>query len=207
MPGYWRDPDLTAESFDEEAFYRMGDAVGLVDPKDAARGFTFQGRLTEDFKLSTGTWVRVGPLRAAVLSHFGDLIQDVVIAGHDRAEVGVLVFPNLTTCRRIAGWIPDGPVRDALAHPEVLSRFRSALQTFAAGQPGSSTRVERALLLEQPPSIDAREVTDKGSINQRAVLAHRQTLVEELYGAAGSSLVIDVSSRSGTRDEPPIDAL
>jgi feruloyl-CoA synthase len=207
MPGYWRDPDLTAESFDEEAFYRMGDAVGLVDPKDAARGFTFQGRLTEDFKLSTGTWVRVGPLRAAVLSHFGDLIQDVVIAGHDRAEVGVLVFPNLATCRRIAGWIPDGPVRDALAHPEVLSRFRSALQTFAAGQPGSSTRVERALLLEQPPSIDAREVTDKGSINQRAVLAHRQTLVEELYGAAGSSLVIDVSSRSGTRDEPPIDAL
>jgi feruloyl-CoA synthase len=177
-PGYWRDPELTRASFDEDGYFCMGDAIALVDPADPARGFSFQGRLTEDFKLSTGTWVRVGPLRAALLAQFGTLAQDVVIAGHDRDAVAVLIFPN-----RHAG--PPDP-----------ARFSTALAAFNEARAGSSTRVERAILLDQAPSIDAQEITDKGSINQKAVLRHRSALVEQLYGAPGPGLLIDTSPRS-----------
>jgi feruloyl-CoA synthase len=197
-PGYWRDPGLTRSSFDAEGYYCMGDAVGLVDPSDPSKGFTFEGRLTEDFKLSTGTWVRVGPLRAAVLAHFGDLVQDVVVAGHDRDEVTMLVFPNVPTCRTIAGADPAASVQDVLASDDVKTRFRLRLASLAAAQTGSSTRVERALLVEEPPSIDAQEVTDKGSLNQRAVLARRRTLVDQLYGAPGTGIVIDLDERTAT---------
>jgi feruloyl-CoA synthase len=179
-PGYWGDAEHTRASFDEDGYYRMGDAVTLVDASDPSRGFCFQGRLTEDFKLSTGTWVRVGPLRAGLLAHLGDLAQDVVIAGHDRDSVSILIFPN-----RAAG-------------PADAARVSHALAAFNAAHGGSSTRVERAMILDEPPAIDAQEITDKGSINQKAVLRHRSALVEQLYGAQGPGLMIDLSQRSAS---------
>jgi feruloyl-CoA synthase len=156
----------------------------------------FRGRIAEDFKMATGTWVWVGPLRAALLAHFGDLVQDVVIAGHDRADIRLLVFPNLATWRRLSGAPPDARPRECLEHAATLERFSAALAAFAAAQTGSSTRVEHAMLLEQPPSLDAAEITDKGSINQKAVLQHRRTLLDQLYGAPGPGLLVDVSRRS-----------
>ena len=177
-PGYWGDPDLTRASFDADGYYRMGDAIAFVDASEPSLGFAFQGRLTEDFKLSTGTWVRVGPLRAALLAHLGQLAQDVVIAGHDRDCVTLLLFPN------------------PLAGPPVPERFVAALAMFNDGQRGSSTRVERLILLDEPPQIDAQEITDKGSINQKAVLRRRSALVDQLYGAPGPGGVIDLSPRS-----------
>jgi feruloyl-CoA synthase len=195
-PGYWRDTELTRAAFDPEGFYRMGDAIAPVDPSDLSLGFTFQGRIAEDFKLSTGTFVRVGPLRAALLAHFGELVHDVVIAGHDRDDVRVLVFPHLPTCRRLAAAAPDAPVEAILAHHAVLERFATALDAFAAENAASSMRVERAILLAEPPSIDGGELTDKNSLNQKAVLRRRHALVEQLYGAPGSALAIDLSQRT-----------
>jgi feruloyl-CoA synthase len=191
-PGYWRDPELTKAAFDEEGFYAMGDAIALVDPADPAAGFAFQGRIAEDFKLSTGTWVRVGPLRAALLLHLGELAQDVVIAGHDRDDVRVLVFPNLAACRRIAGLTDSAPLADALAHHMVMKSFAAAIAAFGPERRGSSTCVTCALLLAEPPSIDGGELTDKRSLNQQAVLRRRNELVDRLYAAAeGVRLVID----------------
>jgi feruloyl-CoA synthase len=139
--------------------------------------------------------VRVGALRVALLAHFADLAQDVVVAGHDRDDVRILVFPNHAACRSLAAAAPDAPVRAVLGHASVIDRFTHALAAFASAQCGSSTRVEHAILLEQPPAIDAQEITDKGSLNQKAVLRHRQALVEQLYGAPGAGLLIDVSHR------------
>jgi feruloyl-CoA synthase len=195
-PGYWRDPELTRNAFDEDGYYCMGDAVGLVDSSDPTQGFTFQGRLTEDFKLSTGTWVRVGPLRTALLAHLGDLVQDVVVAGHDRDVVTILIFPNVAVCRVVAGSELNMSVRAVLSTDDVIARFRSQLTAFSAAQAGSSTRVARAMLLDEPPSIDAEEITDKRSLNQKAVLSHRRTLVDQLYGAPGPGIVIDVPERN-----------
>ena len=192
-PGYWKRPDLTAEAFDEEGYYRMGDAVGLVSGTDPSRGFRFEGRITEDFKLSTGTWVRVGPLRATLLAHLGDLVQDVVIAGHGRDAIGLLVFPNLLACRRQARATAKTSVHDVLAHPDVTGRLRDLLADFAAAHGGSSTRVASAVWLEEPASLDAQEITDKGTINQRAVLGNRAPLVERLYGAPGPAVRVEVA--------------
>jgi feruloyl-CoA synthase len=191
-PGYWRDPDLTRASFDDDGYYCMGDAIGLVDPSDPARGFMFQGRIAEDFKLSTGTWVRVGPLRAAFLAHAGDLVQDVAFAAPDCDDVRALIFPNAATTRRLAGAPADAPLAAALAHPAVVDRFRATLVSFAGHQSGSSTRITRAVLIDEPASIDAGEITDKGSLNQKAVLRHRRALVDALYGDGGHAHLIDV---------------
>jgi feruloyl-CoA synthase len=138
----------------------------------------------------------VGPLRAALLAHFGELVHDVVIAGHDRDDVRVLVFPHLPTCRRLAAAAPDAPVEAILAHHAVLERFATALDAFAAENAASSMCVERAILLTEPPSIDGGELTDKNSLNQKAVLRRRHALVEQLYGAPGSALAIDLSQRT-----------
>ncbi len=192
-PGYWADEGLTRAAFDEEGFYRLGDAMRFVDPADPKKGLLFDGRLAEDFKLSTGTWVSVGPLRARILTHAAGCLQDVVIAGHDRSFVGALMFPNLTICRALCPErAPDAPVRTVLDDPRVRERFHSLLAALAREATGGSTFVARAMLLDEPPSIDAREITDKGSLNQKAVLQHRSARVDELYDPAPSGHVIAV---------------
>ena len=189
-PGYWRERALTSAAFDDEGFYRLGDAMEFADPDDPRQGLVFNGRLAEDFKLSTGTWVSVGPLRARILAQAAGLAQDVVIAGHDREFVTALVFPNLQACRELTGAGADTPARSLLTHPIIVNRFTDVFTTLAAESTGSSTFVARAIVLEDPPSLDAREVTDKGSLNQKAVLSHRAALVDELYSASPSPHVL-----------------
>ncbi|MGD0333716.1 MAG: feruloyl-CoA synthase [Xanthobacteraceae bacterium] len=181
-PGYWRAPDLTADAFDAEGFYKIGDALKFEDAADPAQGLLFDGRLAEDFKLATGTWVSVGPLRAAVVAHGAPLVRDVVLAGPDRDEVAALVFPDFDACRKLAPDLAAGvSAADLLADPRVRQAFARLLDALSAASRGTSTRVRRAILLAEPPSLDVGEMTDKGSINQRAVLAHRAALVEDLY--------------------------
>jgi len=190
-PGYWRDADLTAAAFDDEGFYRLGDAFKFADPANAGAGLLFDGRIAEDFKLATGTWVSVGPLRARLIEHFAPFMRDAVITGADRDEIGVLIFPEVEACRRLAPDLPDGATAAALvADPRVIDKFRCLLGTLAQTATGSSVRVCRAMLLDEPPSLDRGEVTDKGSINQRIVLQHRAALVEEMYGIAPLPRVI-----------------
>jgi feruloyl-CoA synthase len=190
-PGFFRQPELTATAFDEEGFYKLGDAVRWVDSHDPSKGLMFDGRLNEDFKLSTGTWVSVGPLRVRFLQHFGGLAQDVVIAAPDRACVTALVFPAMDACRALAGTLAgDAPPAAVVAHPAVRARFQALLTTFAHEQRGSAAIVARILVLDSRPSFDHREITDKSSLNQKAVLAHRAALVEDLYRDPPSSHVI-----------------
>ena len=189
-PGYWKNPDLTAKAFDEEGFYRLGDALRFADPADAGKGFYFDGRIGENFKLTTGTWVSVGPLRAKFIDHFGTIVQDVVIAGADREFITALVIPDLASCRAICPEKdPKCPAPEIFREPRVQERFRSLLATFARESTGSSNLVTRLLVLEEPLSLDRGEITDKGSVNQRAVLRHRAHLVEELYSNNSSGAI------------------
>jgi len=179
-PGYWRQEEMTQEAFDEEGFYRLGDALRFLDPAAPEKGFVFDGRLAEDFKLSSGTWVHVGELRRTVIAHFAPLLRDAVIAGHDRDEVTVLLVPDLEASRQLCG-ATAATDHDLLASPSLRRLLQERLDRLARSATGSSSRVARALLLEEPPSIDAHEVTDKGSINQHAVLSYRAALVDQLY--------------------------
>lgn len=185
MPAYWRAPQQTSDAFDAEGFYRTGDAVKFIDPAHPRRGLLFDGRTAEDFKLSTGTFVSVGPLRAKVTLDGAPCVQDVVVTGLNRDEIGLLVFPRVDECRKLVA--ADGIEADALPVPELLHQpavreffQRLADRLWAAGT-GSANRPARLHVLAEPPSIDHGEITDKGSINQRAVLAHRAALVEALY--------------------------
>jgi feruloyl-CoA synthase len=180
-PGYWRQPELTAAAFDDEGFYKFGDAIKPVDPDDFSAGFDFDGRIAEDFKLASGTWVSVGPLRARLVAACAPLVRDVVIAGINRDEVSALVVLDLDGCRLINPTLPSEDLAAAAADPLIRSAFRERLAKFLATTTGSSTRVTRAILVDTPLSIDRGEVTDKGSINQRAVLEHRSGLIDELY--------------------------
>jgi feruloyl-CoA synthase len=192
-PGYWRQEALTRVAFDEEGFYRIGDAVRFVDADDVNAGFAFDGRLAEDFKLATGTWVNVGVLRARAIVHFAPYVRDVVVTGHDRNDIGLLAVPDLDACRALCADLPlTADARTVLAHPAVRACVAEHLTSFAELSTGTSTTVARAMLLEEPPSLDALEVTDKGSLNQRAVLARRAALVEELYAPVPSPRVIMV---------------
>jgi len=181
MPGYWRAPDLTAEAFDAEGYYRTGDALRFYDAARPELGFVFDGRIAEDFKLSTGTFVSVGPLRARVISQGAPYVMDAVVTGLNRATVGLLVFPRMEHCRALADLPPDADAAQVLASPLVRAMFARLLRDLNTGASGSSMRIERLLPLAEPPSIDHREVTDKGSINQAAVLARRAALVDDLY--------------------------
>ncbi|HZF80459.1 MAG TPA: feruloyl-CoA synthase [Rubrivivax sp.] len=185
-PGYWRAPEQTADAFDDEGFYRTGDAVRYADAADPQQGLVFDGRIAEDFKLSSGTFVSVGPLRAKVIAMGDPLVQDVVVAGIDRDELGLMVFPRLEDVRVRFALTEQLPVADVLAAPPVLNFFQDLLDGLAAAGTGSANRPARMLLLAEPPQIDRGEVTDKGSINQRAVLLHRAALVDALFaGGAG----------------------
>lgn len=193
-PGYWRSPELTAAAFDEEGFYRLGDAVRYAVPGDPDGGFLFDGRIAEDFKLATGTWVSVGPLRTAFLAAFAPLARDVVVAGHDRDDIAALVFPDMEACRALAA--PGLADAEVLADARVRAAFAERLARFSAAATGSSNRVRRLTLLATPPSIDTGEITDKGSINQRAVLAARAGLVEDLYAEDPPAHVVTAEEKT-----------
>ncbi len=181
MPGYWRAPEQTADAFDEEGYYCTGDAVTFVDAADPGRGLVFDGRLGEDFKLSSGTFVSVGPLRAKVLALGSPLVQDSVVAGINRDDIGLLVFPRLDECRKLAGLAADTGAATVLAHPQVRGFFQQLVDRLWREGTGGANRVARAHLLVEPPSMELHEATDKGSINQRAVLKQRAPIVEALY--------------------------
>ena len=184
MPGYWRDEEQTAKVFDEEGFYCLGDALKFAHDKDPNGGFIFDGRISEDFKLVTGTWVSVGPLRGKLISALAPFIKDAVIAGHDRDDVMALLFPEMDSCRAFIGDASKAASDDAvLSAPALREEIGKRLSQLARESTGSSTRVARVVLLGEPASIDANEITDKGSINQRAVLTRRAALVESLYEA------------------------
>jgi len=171
-PGYYQRDDLTKAAFDEEGYYRIGDAVKFADPDAPAKGIVFDGRVAEDFKLATGTWVHVGAVRVKLIAAGDPVIQDAVITGHDRNEIGALVFLNPAAAKDLS--------TDA-----VRARIAEALRKLAAETgAGSSTHPVRALVMTDPPSIDANEITDKGYMNQRAVLERRAALVERLYAGA-----------------------
>ena len=181
-PGYWKHPELTEQLFDEEGFFKTGDAVRLVDPEHPERELLFDGRVAEDFKLSTATWVNVGALRLCALEALAPIAQDIVVAGHGRDEIGFLIFPKLIACRQVCTDLPsDAPPVQVLDHPAVRACVEAGLSTLRAASSCSSTCAGRALLLHEPPSIDAGEITDKGYINQRRVLTRRAALVETLY--------------------------
>jgi feruloyl-CoA synthase len=190
MPGYWRDPENTAQAFDEEGYYCTGDAVTFVDPQAPTQGLMFNGRIAEDFKLSTATFVSVGPLKARIVTLGAPLVQDAVITGLNRDEVGALVFPRLEECRQFAGLGESAASNDVLRHPKVTAFFQTlADQLWQAGT-GSATRVARLHVMSEPPSIDKGEITDKGSINQRNVLTHRAALVDALYDGSVEGLIL-----------------
>lgn len=191
-PGYYRQPELTAKAFDEEGFYRIGDAAVFVDEADPAKGLVFAGRVVEDFKLASGTFVHVGSLRVAAIAAASPVIQDALVTGQDREWIGLLAWPNLAACRALAGLPADAPAEEVIAAPAVLERLRAGLAAHNAGQTGSSMRVRRAMLMTEPPSIDGNELTDKGYINQRAALARRAPLVERLYATPVAAGVVEI---------------
>lgn len=190
-PGYLGAPEVYAAALDEEGFYRTGDAVSFVAPGDAAQGLRFASRVAEDFKLLTGTFVAVGTLRASLVGALMPLVTDAVIAGHDRAFVGALLWPNVAACRALlgdeAGAMTDGEI---VASPGIASALGSALAAFNATRKTSSTRIERVFLMAEPPSAEANEITEKGYVNQRAVLERRAALVAQLYAEPPGNGVI-----------------
>ena len=179
-PGYWRMPAETAESFDEEGFFRTGDAVLWIDPANVHLGLKFDGRIAEDFKLATGTFVSVGPLRSKIIAAGAPYVQDAVITGLNMKEVGAMIFPT-PKVRELSGLGADASMEQVLSSTPVLAHFQKVLDALAAQSTGSANRVARLCLLGEAPTIDRGEITDKGSINQKAVLKHRAALVEALH--------------------------
>ena len=182
MPGYWKLPELSKAAFDEEGFYKIGDAVEFVDPTKPQKGLLFDGRVGEDFKLVTGTWVHVGALRMKGLDALVPVAQDIVVTGHDRDEIGFLIFPNIPELRKLSANLPaDASVEELLHQPSVRAMVARGLARLKKEGGGSAGSAARAMLLVEPPSIDAGEITDKGYINQRLVLTRRADLVLRLH--------------------------
>ena len=190
-PGYWRQEEATAAAFDEEGFYRLGDALRFVDAARPDLGFLFDGRLSEDFKLATGTWASVGALRARAVEAFRPIVRDAVIVGADRDDIGALLLPDTAMLRALVPDLPeDAPLAEVAAAPAVRRALQERLERQFAGHPGSSGRIARILVLTEPLSLDLGEVTDKGSVNQREVLRHRAALAEALYAEPLAEAVI-----------------
>ena len=181
MPGYWRSPQQTAEVFDEDGFYCSGDAIKLADPTAPELGLMFDGRLAEDFKLSSGVFVSVGPMRNRAVLDGSPYVQDVVIAAPDRECLGALVFPRLHDCRQLSGLTADASDAEVLTSAPVRQWFSDWLARLNRDATGNASRLEWISLLVEPASIDRGEITDKGSINQRAVLQWRAAIVDALY--------------------------
>ncbi len=187
-PGYWRDPEATRRAFDAQGFLRTGDAVAWIDPSHPARGLRFDGRIAEDFKLATGVFVSVGPLRARIAAWGAPYIRDSVVTGLDRAEVGALLFPT-PALHTLAALPPDAPLAAVLAVPAVQAMLQALADRLAQEAAGSAERVALLLVMHEPPSPDHGEITDKGSLNQRAVLRHRAALVEALHDGRAESTI------------------
>lgn len=187
-PGYWRSEQATRDAFDEEGYLCTGDAVQWIDPDNIHRGLKFDGRIAEDFKLSTGTFVSVGPMRAKIIVTGAPYIQDAVLTGLNMKEVGALIFPA-PACRTVSGLGADASWEAVLASEPVRQRIQAVIDQLAREATGSASRIARALLLAEPPSIDKGEVTDKGSINQRAVLKHRDALVQALHDDTAPNII------------------
>jgi feruloyl-CoA synthase len=179
-PGYWRNAEETAGAFDEEGFFKTGDAVKWIDETDVHLGLKFDGRIAEDFKLATGTFVSVGPLRGKIIAAGAPYIQDAVLTGINMKEVGAMVFPT-PAVRALSGLGADAPMSDVLASASVLAKFQDIVNELAQSGTGSANRIARLCLLSEPPTIDKGEITDKGSINQRSVLTHRDDTVTALH--------------------------
>jgi feruloyl-CoA synthase len=190
-PGYWKRPDLTRAAFDEEGFYKPGDAARFGDPADPGKGIIFDGRLAEDFKLATGTWVAVGVLRVGVLAAASPALQDAIIAGENRPSIGMLAWLNAAGCRKLIG--REAPLPELARHPGLREHVHRAIARWNADHSGSSQKIARVLLLPDIPSIDANEITDKGYINQRLALERRKADVERLFAAAPDAEVLVVS--------------
>jgi feruloyl-CoA synthase len=192
-PGYLGRQDLTRAAFDEEGFYSLGDAAKFVDENDPEKGLVFDGRVTEDFKLVSGTWVSVGTLRAQAVGAASPLIQDCVVCGHDRDYVALLAWPHLTAAKEICAEASRATPQEVVGSPSVKAFLHDGFAAYNAAQPGSSSRVRRVLLMLEPPSIDAHEITDKGYINQRATLERRKDLVERLYANPTADDVVEIA--------------
>ncbi|RZJ11031.1 MAG: feruloyl-CoA synthase [Acidovorax sp.] len=179
-PGYWRNSEATRDAFDEEGFYCSGDAVKWIDENDLNKGLKFDGRIAEDFKLSTGTFVSVGPMRAKIVAACAPYVQDAVITGINLKEVGALLLPT-PVVRQLSGLPDSASLQQVLESGPVQQHFQQVFDRLASESTGSATRVARAHLMAEAPSLDKGEITDKGSINQRAVLQHRAALVQALH--------------------------
>jgi feruloyl-CoA synthase len=179
-PGYWKAPDLTAKAFDDDGFYLIGDAVTFADPDRPELGLFFDGRVAEDFKLTSGTWVSVGTLRVAGIAALAPLVQDIVVTGHGDDHVRFLVFPNIAACRVHAGLADSASVDDVIGNEKIRAAITQGLAKLKGQGGGSSGHATRALLLAEPASVDGGEITDKGYINQRAVLTRRAAAVAKL---------------------------
>jgi feruloyl-CoA synthase len=187
-PGYWRNAEETAGSFDEEGFFKTGDAVQWIDETNVHLGLKFDGRIAEDFKLATGTFVSVGPLRGKITTTGAPYIQDAVLTGINMKEVGAMIFPT-PAVRALSGLAADAPMSEVLASAPVLAKFQEIVNTLAQTATGSANRIARLCLLSEPPTIDKGEITDKGSINQRSVLAHRADLVAALHAGGLPNII------------------
>ena len=188
-PGYWRRPEATSDAFDEEGFFRTGDAVRWIDDDDIHRGLKFDGRVAEDFKLVTGTFVSVGPMRAKIIAAGAPYLQDAVITGLNQRDVGAILIPALIPARRALGLSDTATLADVATHPKMRAAMQDMLNKLAKDSTGSASRVARAVVLTDPPNIDKGEITDKGSINQRAVLKERSELVEALHADQASGIL------------------
>ena len=189
--GYLNMPDKTADAFDEEGFYCSGDAGEFVDPQRPELGLSFKGRISENFKLITGAWVDVGDLRLAVIASAKELIKDAVIAGHDQEYLSLLVVPNIDGCRRLAkDEVGELDIEQLVQHPDVIDALVNGLKQYNKNNPGSSRRISRAVILTSPPDFGAGEITEKGYINQRAMLDRRATELKRLYSGDDTGVII-----------------
>jgi len=190
-PGYWKQPELTKRAFDEEGYYRIGDAVRFEDIEKPEKGIIFDGRVAENFKLSSGTWVSVGNIRTDILAKIDRVAQDIVIAGHDRQEIGILIFPNINSCKKLCRPISEETSNEEiLRHKNVINELLVGLNEYNLKNKSTSRKVARALFLVDPPDIDSNEITDKGYINQRAVLEGRSNYVSKLFGSGVDIIIL-----------------
>lgn len=188
-PGYLGQPELSAQAFDDEGFFIMGDAATFVDVQQPLEGLAFGGRVAEEFKLQSGVFVQVGSLRVDCINALAPLVTDVVVTGADRAEIGLLAWLNVNAARELVGR-GDAPLAELIAAPKLREAIRSRLAAHNQRSIGSSKRVARVLLLDRPASMDAGEITDKGYVNQRRVLDLRSDLVDRLYQTPADDGVI-----------------